>query len=139
MECVTFLVHHGADVNTRNKNGETPLYCAIDYNCPKEYVTSLVHHGADVRSKNNRGETIEDAAKARSPTVLLPRIQAAFSAVAMSAFFSGINRLGGFKSLDDSFGHDGQDDLKKYVYGMLKELNSLGFVNVESELLSYTQ
>ena len=56
------------------------------------------------------------------------------SQVAMSAFCVGIvsKSSGGsniFRAFGDSFGQDGQDDLKKCVFGFLRELNARCFFN----------
>jgi len=59
---VKLLLEHGAQVNTRDSNGNTPLIYAIKYGCPftedgYKIVKLLLQHGAIVNSKNNDGET----------------------------------------------------------------------------------
>ena len=50
------LLEHGADVNTRNNTGATPLHIAVD-NRLIEVVRMLLEHGANVGATNNYGAT----------------------------------------------------------------------------------
>ncbi len=53
----------GADVNARNKNGETPIFTTVDVDA----IPLFIHHGADLSIRNNKGETVFDAAKDEGP------------------------------------------------------------------------
>ena len=55
---VRLLVEHGADVNTKNSNGWTPLQvsCSMDMD-RLEIAKILIQNGADLDSKSNDGET----------------------------------------------------------------------------------
>ena len=62
LKIVKLLLEHGAKVNTRDSNGNTPLIYAIKYGCPftenrYKIVKLLLEHGAIVNNKNNEGET----------------------------------------------------------------------------------
>jgi len=53
---VKYLIDKGADVNQKNKDGDTPLmvYCKLN----NEYMVKyLVERGADINLKNNQGES----------------------------------------------------------------------------------
>ncbi|MFB8787332.1 MAG: ankyrin repeat domain-containing protein [Potamolinea sp.] len=52
-EMAQLLIAKGADVNAKNKNGETPLHLARS----QEMVQLLIAKGADVNAKNKNGET----------------------------------------------------------------------------------
>lgn len=49
------LIKYGADVNFRDRNGDTALHVAFDHN--HKMIKHLVKAGADVNAKNNRGRT----------------------------------------------------------------------------------
>jgi ankyrin repeat protein len=49
------LLHHGASVHIRNKNGQTPLHFASRYN--PSSVSLLIQAGADVNVQDNHGAT----------------------------------------------------------------------------------
>ena len=55
---VKFLIQNGAKVNTRDKNGETPLhkFCTrYEYDNMVDIVQLLIKNGADVNAKNRNG------------------------------------------------------------------------------------
>src|ERR1044071_4480718 len=56
LEVVKLLVENGADVNGRGKNGNTPLYCAIE-NLDPELIKYLLKHGANVNAPDEAGVT----------------------------------------------------------------------------------
>jgi ankyrin repeat protein len=58
------LLEHGADINTQNEYGGTPLHYASDYGA-LEVVRVLLEHGADVEVKRNDGQTALQIAAAR--------------------------------------------------------------------------
>lgn len=57
----TYLIEHGADINFRNKNGETPLMIAAKFN-KIAAARILIEHGADITIKDNNGHTAKDIA-----------------------------------------------------------------------------
>jgi len=56
LDIVKILIEAGADVNTKNFFGYTPLLWASIYN-HKEVVNLLIEAGADINAKNNYGYT----------------------------------------------------------------------------------
>ena len=50
------LIEGGADLDTRNKDGSTPLHAAA-FLCYPEIVQALVNKGADKNARNNSGST----------------------------------------------------------------------------------
>lgn len=57
------LLKLGADVNARNNDGETPIFTNVD----EDSIALFVEHGADLNIRNNKGETVIEAAKGRGP------------------------------------------------------------------------
>ncbi|XP_055956974.1 putative ankyrin repeat protein RF_0381, partial [Patella vulgata] len=62
IELISLLTKHGADINGKTVDGDTPLTCAIRYSrdniasCLK-LVSLLIEHGADIRQKSKSGIT----------------------------------------------------------------------------------
>ena len=54
---VLFLLKHGAEVNRRDKDNQTPLLLAMDFRWFKT-ARILVEHGADANTEDERGETL---------------------------------------------------------------------------------
>jgi ankyrin repeat protein len=56
---VNTLLQHGAQVGTKNRNGETALMLAVSNNTPNALITAqnLIAGGANVNEKNNSGRT----------------------------------------------------------------------------------
>lgn len=52
VEAVTWLLAHGADVNRRSFDGDTPLHIAME-----DVVEELIHWGADVNACNREART----------------------------------------------------------------------------------
>ena len=53
-QCIESLIRRGADVNTTNAWGDTPVKCAVDKG-HVECVNLLIKAGADVNKLNNVG------------------------------------------------------------------------------------
>ena len=60
---ISLLISHGADVNAKARNGETPLHRALEImlefgseGFSKTTVEALLDHGADVNARDNKGE-----------------------------------------------------------------------------------
>ena len=60
-EIVEYLIKHGADVNVKDRSGNTPLmlaaYTSDIYKSRLELIQKLIDRGADVNAKNNKNET----------------------------------------------------------------------------------
>jgi len=63
IEVVQFLVDNSANVNAKDKDGNTPLHLAVQGRENIEIVQLLVSAGADVNAKDNDGKTPLDIAK----------------------------------------------------------------------------
>jgi ankyrin repeat protein len=57
------LLKLGADVNVRNKDGETPIFTTVD----NAAIPLFIEHGADLAIRNRKNETVMDAAKGKGP------------------------------------------------------------------------
>jgi cytohesin len=57
------LLKLGADVNARNNDGETPIFTTVD----DQAIPLFIAHGADLSIRNNKGEDVVQAAKERGP------------------------------------------------------------------------
>lgn len=58
------LLKLGADVNARNDEGETPIFTTLD----DDAIALFIAHGADLTIRNNQGETVTEAAKQKGPS-----------------------------------------------------------------------
>ena len=63
IEVIKFLVSNGADVNTKNKKGRTPLHEAAWNKESVEIIKIFISGGANVNAKTNDGKTPIDLAK----------------------------------------------------------------------------
>jgi len=76
---VQYLLGKNLNVNSRDKNGNTPLMCAAERGCPGNYISDrpvdmtsirlkivklLVEKGADVNARNKKNESVLKFAKA---------------------------------------------------------------------------
>jgi ankyrin repeat protein len=57
------LLRLGADVNARNNDGETPIFTTVDDSA----IPLFMEHGADLTIRNNKGQTVFEAAKRHGP------------------------------------------------------------------------
>jgi hypothetical protein len=58
IDVVKYLVDNGANINIKNKEGNTALIRAVNSVLPyKDIIIYLVEHGADINIKNNEGKT----------------------------------------------------------------------------------
>lgn len=61
---IALLIEKGADINSRDKFGRTPLMVAIIYHRDnKEMISYLINNGADTNIKTNAGVSSNDLAK----------------------------------------------------------------------------
>ena len=52
------MLAQGADINTRDAQGQTPLFRCVPWDsCPKEVAAWLLAHGADINARDNRKST----------------------------------------------------------------------------------
>ena len=57
-DTVSFLVEHGADVNVKNKKGETPLmWFVIERPCSPDIIDILIKYGVKINEQDNDGYT----------------------------------------------------------------------------------
>jgi ankyrin repeat protein len=59
------LLKLGADVNAQNEDGETPIFTTVDVDA----IPLFAEHGADLTIRNKNGETVLEAAKQRGPMI----------------------------------------------------------------------
>jgi ankyrin repeat protein len=57
------LLKLGADVNARNKDGETPIFTTYD----DDAIPLFLAHGADLSIRNKDGKTVVEAAESKGP------------------------------------------------------------------------
>jgi len=57
VKLLMLLISNGADINIKDRKGNTPLHLAVHYRAPIEIITVLVEHGADLNAKAKGGET----------------------------------------------------------------------------------
>ena len=88
---VKLLVDNGADINIRNKYGNTPLHIA-SINGNNKIIWYLKSHGADIKAKNNDGKTYLTV----KPSYFDPKV---FGYIMLSIFpvtnYCGISYWGG--------------------------------------------
>jgi uncharacterized protein len=64
-EMVELLVHRGADINVRSKDGRTPLLVQAAEGEGYEAMEALLKLGADAKATDSRGQSALDVARAR--------------------------------------------------------------------------
>ena len=57
------LLKLGANVNARNNDGETPIFTTVD----DDAIPLFIAHGADLTIRNNKGQTVVEAAADQGP------------------------------------------------------------------------
>lgn len=76
VEVADFL-EAGADINSRNKDGFTPLHLAAKSNDNHAVITALVETGADMNSRDQGGNTsLHRAAMLNEPAVITALVEA---------------------------------------------------------------
>lgn len=60
-QLISYLIENGADINSRNKKGNTPIMCAVKLG-DKNTVVHLIEAGADVNLANKNNATALDMA-----------------------------------------------------------------------------
>ncbi len=75
-EEVERLLRQGADLNTGDKEGNTPLHRAAA-NCRYALAQLLVQHGADVNTRNSQGKTPADLLNCPGKMCVFKRLLAA--------------------------------------------------------------
>ena len=61
-DVIRLLLQKGADVNKRDRNGDTPAHYAAYWNSTKA-IAMLINHGASINIKNNRRKKPIDSAR----------------------------------------------------------------------------
>ena len=74
------LINAGADVNAKDKSGNTIFMNAVKYNSNVEIIKTLLSAGADINAKNNKGQTAKDLAK-KNPNYLIQKTAEVFNFV----------------------------------------------------------
>ena len=57
------LLKLGANLNARNKDGETPIFTTVD----NDVIPLIIEHGADLIVRNNKGKTVMATDKEKGP------------------------------------------------------------------------
>jgi ankyrin repeat protein len=57
------LLKHGADINALNNDGETPIFTNVD----DDSIPLFIEHGADLNIRNKKGQTVVEVAKEHGP------------------------------------------------------------------------
>jgi ankyrin repeat protein len=57
------LLKLGADVNARNRDGETPIFTTVD----EDAIPLFIRYGANLGIRNKMGQTVLEAAKEKGP------------------------------------------------------------------------
>lgn len=62
LEMVSLLLEHGASVNIKDNDGNTPLHSAVLFHC-KENIKEIIKYNPDITIENKDGVTAVDFAK----------------------------------------------------------------------------
>lgn len=86
---IRFLIEQGAQINTIDNRGNTPLHTAVTYEEP-ETVKLLLELGADTSIKNRKGMTAYDLAIEIEDPVMKQKMKEVFGSHKMRHGFSNI-------------------------------------------------
>ena len=67
------LINAGADINAKDKSGNSVFMQAAKYNSNVEIIKTLIAAGVDINAKNNKGQTAEDLAK-KNPNISIQKM-----------------------------------------------------------------
>ena len=74
-DCLETLIEYGANVNSIDANGNTPLHHAVNFNRKDCVRLLLLQTDIDLNKKNNEGKTAMDVAKKEDLILLIKTIQ----------------------------------------------------------------
>lgn len=108
------FIENGIDVNTRNKDGFTPLYAACSRG-HADVVKFLIDNGADVNAKDDYGQAPIDVAAERNRRNLVQLLVAKgaeISTIHLAAYLGDVTKVEGFieKGVDVNIARGPKDD-----------------------------